>query len=665
MKRALAALAALLFLVGTSSLAATLYLWLAPEMREAREIGAWRQSRAATAKAPLPPLLQNVRGRDPVSLAGEWRAVVDPLDSLTNLYGALARGAEPEGPADLLEVGFAGAPTLRVPGDWNTQDDRLLFYRGAVWYARHFDAQPTSGRRVFLWFGAANHRAEVYLNGRRVGVHEGGFTPFNPEVTEVLRPGENLLVVRVENATGPEDVPTAVTDWLNHGGITREVFLVEVPETFVRDWQVGLAEDPTSGVRGWVQLDGPRPRQRVRVALPELGARTTVETDASGRAAFALDVDPERWSPKHPRRYRLEIVAETDRAGDRVGFRTIRVGDGEILLNGQPIFLRGISLHEEAPFGGGRAWSQEHAETLLGWAEDLGCNFVRLAHYPHNERMVREAERRGLLVWAEIPVYWNLAFESPATRERAKRQLGEIVARDRNRAAVIFWSIGNETPATPERIRFMEALARHARKLDPTRLVTAALVTGEREVAPLLAGRVGPALLGWSPDDWVLAADDPLSALVDVPAINEYLGWYYASPFAALTPFGSKAVRRTMLDGLERVRLDTGTDKPFVVSEFGAGAVAGHRAPEAELAVWSEEYQALVYRRQLAMLERQPRLRGMSPWILKDFRSALRLHPEHQRYWNRKGLVADDGRRKLAFEVLREHYARRARAEAR
>ncbi len=627
--------------------------------RDVQEVQAYRRSVAETEHAPTPPLVANVFARERISLDGTWQALIDPLRAQTNLLGLIQRDVRPSSPADLVEPSFEGGLTLRVPGDWNSQDPRLFFYRGGVWYARRFDAPVRPDRRAFLHFGAANYRAEVYLNGRRFGVHEGGFTPFNVEVSGALRAEGNWLVVRVDNETGPEDVPTPETDWLNHGGLTREVSLLWLPRTFVRDYALGLGPEAGS-LAGWVQLDGPdRAGAEVAVAIPGLGVSVRARADAEGRATWDATAEPALWSPAAPTRYAVEIRGGGDAVADEVGFRRVETRGDEILVNGEPVFLRGISIHEEAPEGG-RAWSPEHAEALLGWARDLGCNFVRLAHYPHNEHMLRAADRLGLFVWGEIPVYWNIAFESPRTLARAKRQLSEMIARDRNRAAILFWSIGNETPITPARNDFMRRLADHVRSEDPSRLVTAALLTGREVLEPLLIRSVLPALVGVPRSSWVLRVDDPLGDIVDVPALNEYLGWYYATPLAMLTPFGSHKVRKTILDHLDRVRIETGTGKPLVISEFGAGAVAGRHAPEAELAVFSEEYQALVYRRQLAMIERQPDVRGISPWVLKDFRSAMRLHSGLQDYWNRKGLVSDDGRRKQAFDVLRDWYRRRA-----
>src|ERR1700722_14148348 len=186
--------------------------------------------------------------------------------------------------------------------------------------------------------------------------------------------------------------------------------------------------------------------------------------------------------------------------------RTIEVQGSNILLNGKPIFLRGISMHEEAPFREGRAFSPEDAQTLLGWVKDLGCNFVRFAHYPHNENEIRLADRMGLLVWSEIPVYWDMDWSNPRTLANAEAQLRDQIARDHNRAAVIFWSVSNETPVNPERLTFLSQLAKAARELDSTRLITSAMNHVDN---------TGPE---------VRTISDPLGEVVDVLGLNEYLG---------------------------------------------------------------------------------------------------------------------------------------------
>ena len=236
------------------------------------------------------------------------------------------------------------------------------------------------------------------------------------------------------------------------------------------------------------------------------------------------------------------------------------------------------------------------------------------------------ADQLGLLVWSEVPVYWMIAWDDPATLAAARRMIAENVRRDRNRAAIAIWSVANETPSTDARNAFLGTLIDDVHKLDDTRLVSAALLVGRAEGA-------GPP---------VMTMNDPLAVRLDVLSINTYNGWYSGDRLSAL-PASEWRVP---------------SDKPLLLSEFGADAKAGfhdgRRAPQK----FSEEFQAEYYRATLAMAKRMPTLRGMSPWILKDFRSPRRQN-EFQQGWNRKGLISETGQRKLAFDVLADFYEAR------
>lgn len=571
---------------------------------------AWTLPRSST------PLVGNVPGRSTVSLDGDWHVIVDPYETGLRARFYENATAESGGP---IEYNFAASETLKVPGDWNTQKKELFFYEGPVWYGRSFSYQRRDQGRVFVYFGAANYFTRVYLNGKRLGEHEGGFTPFNFEVTGALKQGENFLVVEVNNARRADAVPALNTDWWNYGGITREVRLVEVPETFVRDYSVQLAKGSQGEVAGWVQVDGSAPAQPITIEIPAAGVRKTFNPDASGRVEFRFPAKLDLWSPEDPKLYDVIISSGADTLHDSIGFRTIEVKGTQIVLNGKLIFLRGISMHEEAPMRGGRAHTPEDAQTLFGWAKELGCNFVRLTHYPHNENEIRLADRFGLLVWSEIPVYWDIAWKNPSTLANAQSQLSEMIARDHNRAAVIFWSLSNETPVDPDRLAFLQKLAQDARRLDPTRLITSAM------------NHVTEA----GPDKRIL--DDPLGESLDVLGLNEYLGWYGGRP-----------------EDADRRQWESKYAKPLIVSEFGAEAPYGkHGDPTAR---WTEEYQVNLYNHQLGMIRKIPGFAGVSPWVLMDFHSPRRLLPGIQDYYNRKGLVSNTGQHKQVFYVLQKFY---------
>ncbi len=569
-------------------------------------------------------LIANTDGRRTISLDGQWQTIIDPYETGYYDYryqpsdNGFFKNAKPKTKSDLIEYDFDRSESLKVPGDWNTQADRLLFYEGTIWYKKSFDYQRKLDTRLFVYFGAANYLADVYLNGQKIGRHEGGFTPFNFEITNLVRDTGNFLIVKVDNKRRRDAVPTLMTDWWNYGGLTRQVKLVETPATFVQDYSIQLQKGSLERISGWVKVNGDKLNQRITIRIPEAGVNKSFTTDANGLAAINFDANLKLWSPENPKLYEVTIETETDHVQDQIGFRSIETRGTEILLNGRPIFLRGVCIHEEAPFRGGRAYSREDARTLLGWAKELGANFVRLAHYPHNEFMIREADKMGIMVWSEIPVYWTILWENPATLENAQNQLSEMIARDRNRAAVIIWSMANETPLSNERLSFLRKLIEHARSLDPSRLISAAM---ERHYV----------------NDTTQMIDDPLGEYLDVLGCNEYVGWYDDLPEKA-----------------DRLEWKMKYQKPLVMSEFGGDALYGNHGDA--LTRWTEEYQENLYQHQLGMLKRISFLRGTAPWILMDFRSPRRPLPQIQDFHNRKGLISDRGERKKAFYVMQQFY---------
>jgi len=583
---------------------------------------------ATTASAKEVALLGNVPARQATSLNGAWNYIVDVQEEgyydyrMNPTRWGFFRNAKPQRPEDLIEYDFDKAPTMNVPGDWNTQDERLFFYEGTVWLKRSFEHHPEAGRRTLLYFGAVNYDAHVYVNGQKAGHHVGGFTPFNYDVTELLKDGENTVIVKVDNKRHAEDVPTQIFDWWNYGGITRDVLLVSVAPTYVENYKLSL--DKTTGKKNLRQihftakLNKAEAGKTVTLRIPELKQSQQLTTTADGTVSASFKVrNLQLWSPDSPKRYRVEIGLSNEVIADSIGFRTIETRGKQMLLNGQPIFLKGISIHEEKPNGGGRANSTADAHTLLSWAKELGCNFVRLAHYPHNEYAVREAERMGILVWSEIPVYWTIAWTNPQTYQNAERQLTDMISRDQNRANVIIWSIANETPHSAQRDQFLSRLAQHARSLDDTRLISMAM-----EVT--------------SASNYLNRLQDNMHQYVDVVSFNQYIGWY-----------------RDVNDA-PKMTWEIPYDKPVIISEFGGGARYGLHGAKNQR--WTEEFQENLYRENCAMLDKIDGLAGTTPWILKDFRSPRRVLTGIQDYYNRKGLYSDRGEKKKAFFVLKQWY---------
>jgi beta-glucuronidase len=585
-------------------------------------------------------LISNIGARKALDLNGTWQYIIDPYE--TGFYDYRYKELNENNPeaywntdiqankTEKKEHGYIDKYSLQVPGDWNHQQPVFTYYEGTVWYKKSFDFKKAENEsRIFLYFGAVNYRADVYLNGKKLGMHKGGFTPFNFEVpAALLKDKGNFLVVKVDNKRHADEIPTLNTDWWNYGGITRDVKLVEVPGTFIQDFVVqlkkntsGKAPEKTPEAEGWVKLNKmPEAGETITIEIPELKYKK--EIPATGQITTLSFKLPklQLWAMETPKLYQVIVRTKNDRTTDNIGFRTIEAHGTQVLLNGKPIFMRGISIHGEIPQEVRRAYSAADAAQLLRQARELGCNMVRLAHYPHDETITRLADSLGMLVWSEIPVYWTIDFSSQEVLEKAKGQLEEMITRDHNRASVIIWSVGNETPVSPTRTDFMHNLLTKARELDNTRMVSAAL---EVNYSALKEKNI---------------IDDPLGEFVDLVAFNEYLGWYGGLP-----------------DNCRTANWDTPYDKPLFVSETGGDAKGGFQADS--LTRFSEEYQEWYYKEQVAMFKRMPaKFVGVSPWILADFRSPRRNNPFYQEGWNRKGLYDDKGNKKKAFYVLKGYY---------
>ncbi len=577
-------------------------------------------------------LITNTPNRNVTTLNGTWHYIVDPyetgyynyryqpydqLDKKNN--SAFYNNYHTDNKMALVEYDFDKSPTLTVPGDWNSQQEKLFYYEGTVWYKRSFDyTMSNENNRLFLYFGAINYKAEIYLNGKKIGMHEGGFTPFNFEVTSIVKPKDNYLVVKVDNKRFKEAIPTINTDWWNYGGITRDVKLIEEPAIFIRDYSIQLKKGEKKTIHGYVTLNGASENEEVTISIPELKLRISARTNNQGIASFEIKAkNIKYWSPETPKLYDVTLKSKHQTLKDQIGFRTIETKGADIVLNGKSIFLRGICIHEENAMRGGRAYNEADALVALSWAKELGCNYVRLAHYPHNEYIVRLADKMGLMIWEEIPVYWTVDFTNKVSLTNATNQLGEAIARDKNRASIIIWSMANETPPSDARNEFLKNLISHTKSIDSTRLISAALEKHYK--------------------DGVNIVDDEIGKYLDVVAFNQYTGWYGGS-----------------LEDAPDAKWNIKYNKPVIISEFGGGALQGMHGTIKER--WTEEYQEYLYHQNLKMIDKIPNIRGTSPWILADFRSPKRVLPVIQDGWNRKGLISNHGIKKKAFYTVQEYY---------
>jgi beta-glucuronidase len=570
---------------------------------------------------PAQTAMINVQSRNLTCLNGDWKVIIDPTG--VGEWKQVWLENKPQKKTDFFEYSFEGGPILKVPGDFNSQLCELAYFEGTVWYKKAFSYKVQEGKKVFIYFGAANYLTGVYLNGTKIGNHEGGFTPFQSEITGKVKDGENSLIVKVDNRRTENGLPGFGYDWMNYGGITRDVYFIETNKIYIEDYSIQLKNGSLNTVLGWVQLNEAQGAQNIKVKIPDLNIVFKSTTNGNGLAKVEFTAAIKLWSPENPKLYKVIIESETDTVIDSIGFRSIEVQGNKVLLNKKPIFLKAVNIHEENPYKKARAYSVEDAKLLLNSAKELGCNLVRLAHYPHNENMVKEAEKMGLMVWSEMPVYQHIEFSDSAVPLKMEIMLKEMIRRDKNRCAVIIWSLSNETyPGTPNRDKALINLTQKCRAIDSTRLVIHVINSQTYENNTF--------------NIW-----DTLYRYSDLISINEYLGWY--------VPWQGKPS-----DTKWKVAFP---DKPIFISEFGGEALYGNKnVPTDEAASWAEEYQEQIYKDQIAMFGTIPNLCGVCPWLLFDYRSLGRMNQVYQKGFNRKGLLSENGKKKKAWYLMNEYY---------
>lgn len=511
-----------------------------------------------------------------------------------------------------LDADFEIWPQIKVPSCWNTERDDLYYYENMGLYYRTFTyAEASEKERVFLHFEGSSYRTYVFLNGKTVGMHDGSSTPFTLEVTPFLQK-ENRLIIAVDASRSKDRVPMDNTDWFNYGGIYRDLLLIRTPSTYIRNFFTQLVAKTNNKIFAQVTLDSAiTTTATYRIAELNLEKEILIK---EGKGYIEFETNLQLWSPENPKLYEVQINCGEDCVRDLIGFRDIQVQGMDVLLNGNPLFLKGISVHEDHILLG-KSTNDAVIRATIADLKEMNGNFIRLAHYPHTRRFSQIADELGVLLWEEIPVYWAINFTNEQTYLDAENQLSELILRDRNRASVIIWSVGNENPDTDSRLSFMSSLVKKTRELDATRLVSAACLVNTTK----------------------LKLEDRLMEHLDIIGNNEYYGWYEPN-----------------FEDLLTILNNTDLTKPVIITEFGGGARAGNHGTKQTM--WTEEFQEDLYQKQFRTLDKARFVRGMTPWIFYDFRAVRRLN-RHQEGFNRKGLIDCDRKtRKLAFYVTKEYY---------
>ena len=633
-------------------------------------------------EAPVYPSSDHLIGwidsRQIQSLNGEWSYIVDPMNNglpESSFFGGFPKNKIQKTGMELIEYNFETASKIQIPGAWNAIDERLFFYRGPVWLYKKFNYSPKKEALTHLYIEGSNFTTKIFLNGSIIGEFEGGYVPFNFNISKYLKEGENILLVQTDNTLDESSVPTQKTDWWPWGGIVGDVYVVETPKQFIQNAYLQLNPDDFSAVLFKLEMNKESSGHIIKLEIPELQFTAEYKTNSLGAISENIKINPQLWSPLSPKLYEVKISSEAETISDKIGFRSIQTKGQKIYLNNSEIQFKGIAMHSE-PIGiPGPAFSKEHFQKLLLTAKDLNINFIRAAHYPYTRHLAKVADQLGLMLWEEVPVYWNIDWDNSNTLNIAKNQITRLVQRDQNRASVVVWSVANETPLSSSRMRFLKTLLDEIEINDSSRLSTAALLSGSEEQFRSLV--LVLALQG-SKSQWVtpkekaifqlildqanipidselsfsLSIDDPLGESVDLISYNEYFGWYYVTFFTDQMKISEGTLRKLMFEVMPDIKISSSFDKPIHISEFGAGAKYGNHTNK----IWSEEYQAKLYKHQLEMLSNNPQIQGISPWVFKDFRAMLRPLPGIQDFYNRKGLIDENGNKKEAFDVLADFY---------
>jgi beta-glucuronidase len=550
---------------------------------------------------------------------------------------------------------------VSVPDSYNAGDLSKASMTGWVgWYRRDFTVPrggfasyvPRGSRRWIVRFESVNYRATVWLNGKRIGSHTGAFLPFEFDLGG-LRKGVNRLVVRVDNRRSPTDLPPGPSGlWWNYGGINREVYLRAVQRADLAQVRVRpMLRCPSCAARIAARVvvrnvTGVSQRVRLRGSYGRLGlsfGTTTIGPHGSWSASASVRVaHPRLWSVGKPALYRARLLLQ-DARGRRLagyvtdsGIRKVKVIRGHLTLNGRLLNLRGVGLHEQA-LGQGEALDPAHLRRLFGWAKAVGATVIR-THYPLNPQILELADRNGILIWSEVPVYQvqNKDLANAALIRHAHAILRENIETNQNHPSVLLWSIGNELQARAAgyTASYIAGAANLAHRLDPTRPVGLAI------------------------KDWTGVGCRPGYAPLDVLGVNEYYGWFDAGA-------GVTNDRDRLSSFLDEYRACY-PNKGLFVTEFGFDG--NRHGPVEERGTYEFQSNSIAYH--LGVFARKPWLSGAIYWTLQDWAAAPGWsggNPLGRPPFVEKGLVDIYGNDKPGFPLVSAiyHATRQVRGRAR
>ncbi|WP_397300643.1 glycoside hydrolase family 2 protein [Nonlabens ulvanivorans] len=547
--------------------------------------------------------------------------------------------------------------SVNLPHTWNALDATDLnpgYRRSSSWYKKDLEIETIADNAVYeLYFEGVNIVSEVYVNGTKVGGHIGGYIGFTVDITDVVKAGSNEVLVRADNSYDPEVIPSQKSDFFIYGGITRDVWLVTLPETHIDRVKV----TPTVSAKNASVLinveTSTLPKEFiVDCELTSPTGQSVKMTEAVGTDKFTSlsfeNIDsPELWSTKTPNLYTLTTIIKNgdkiiDQTEEKVGLRWFEFKDhGAFYLNGERLLLRGTHRHEEHA-GVGAAMSNEQHRADMELIKSMGTNFVRLAHYPQDPEVYKACDELGLIVWDELP-WCRGGLGNDVWQENTTGMLKEIINQNYNHPSIVFWSLGNEMYWLPDfedgdntvkMNQYLQSLNDLAHKMDPSR------VTAIRK--------------------YYEGAD-----IVDVFSPSIWSGWYsgsYKSYQKAIDQYKAQYNHFIHTEYGGSSHVGRHTENPIT----GEGAIQADGWEEAivqtdvaniaQIGDWSENYMVDLFDWHLRISETDSTFVGNAQWAFKDFGTPLR--PENDiPYINQKGLVDRYNNPKDSYYVFKSYWS--------
>ncbi len=559
--------------------------------------------------------------RKTVDLNGPWKFKLDP-DNV--------------GEKECWWTGLNESETVIVPSCWNNEL-RLLNYEGNAWYQKEFEI--AEAQDVLFEFASVMTKADVWVDGKWVCEHYGAFTAFR--FICFLEPGMHTVTVRADSSFDAQSFPQRYTDWFNYGGIAREVSFSPLKGiSILKNHVVYTLSDDLKSVKIHAELE------LYNASSTECSSNLTVtigdaeiysgevslnsgKTTALSTPEVVID-NIELWDVSSPKLYTVVAKTETDDLIDKVGFRKIEVKDNNILLNGKSIELLGVNRHEEHP-DWGFAFPAKLMKKDIDLILDMNCNTIRGSHYPNSKIFLDMLDEKGILFWSEIPM-WGCGFgekalQDPVVVNRGLEMHKEMVRDYYNHPSIIIWGMHNEIWTSWECTydiskKYSEVL----RNGGGNRLITHACHN------PL---------------------GDTSMEFDDIVCINLYHGWYDYNGY----PKTMKAWEILIEQLRERLASQGWSDKPVIISEFGAAALAGFHSHFDQVR-WSEEYQRDLLDYTLNLFHNTDYIRGTYIWQFCNIRTSPEMNMNRVRYFNNKGIVDEYRNPKAAYFKVKELYGR-------